>query len=206
MKILRKILKIITLIIASILILLVLLVGLAKLFESELVSFTLGRLEKRIDAPLSIGKVSLIPLFSFPRVSAEINDLLIGNPNGYNDDTLFCIGSLKVGLDSWNFFHGIYTIDKIEISDVSFDYEVLENGESNIDFLIQAFSDTTTVINTKPEQASDLLATPLDITAEKIKLENIQINYMDSINTIGAQLNIPDILKERQRIISIKEN
>ncbi len=171
---------------------LLLVVG-AKIFESELASYTMSRLESQIEAPMSIGKVSLIPLFSFPRLSAEINDLWIGEPEGQKGDTLFCIRSLKVGLDTWDLIDGIYTIDKVEISGLDFDYTLDKNGKSNIDFLIYAFVDTTLVIEAIPEISDEAVSKPLDITAENCKLENIRINYYDSLTQMGSQVYIPKI-------------
>ncbi len=164
-------------------------VVIAKIFEDKLASFTIEKLESEIDAPLSVGKVSLIPLFSFPQLSAEINKLYIGDPNIQNGDTLLFINSLKVGLDSWDLISGVYTIDKMEISGLDFDYTIDKRGRSNIDFLINALVDTTTVID-----QDDKRATPLDLTAEKLKLENINIRYYDSLNNIGSEVKIPEII------------
>jgi len=75
MKILYKALKITGIITLSIVIFMIITVVLAKIFEDKLASFTIMKLEKKINAPLSVGKVSLIPLFSFPHISAEIHKL-----------------------------------------------------------------------------------------------------------------------------------
>jgi len=160
----------------------------AKIFEDDLIAFTIEKLEKEIDAPLSVGKVSLIPLFTFPRLSAEINKLYIGNPKSQNNDTLFFINSLKLGLDSWDLIHGIYTIDEMEISGLDIDYEVDSTGKSNIDFILNAFVNRDSVVS------SDTIRTPLDISAQKLKLENIKIRYYDSYNNIGSQVTIPEII------------
>lgn len=188
MRILKKTLKILSIIIISIIVFLLLLVGGAKVFEDDLAAFTMERLGKQIDAPMSIGKVSLIPLFSLPRFSAEINDLWIGEPESQNGDTLFCFSSLKLGLDSWDLINGIYTINKVEISGLNFDYTVDKNGTSNIDFLINAFVDTT---NTA--LPNDTVVKPLDLSAQKVKLENIRINYYDSLSQMGLHIHIPEI-------------
>ncbi len=161
----------------------------AKIFEDKLASFTIDKLENEIDAPLSVGKVSLIPLFSFPRLSAEINKLYIGDPQSQNSDTLFFINSLKVGLDSWDLMNGIYTIDHMEISGLDFDYEVDSCGKSNIDFIINAFVDTISV-----SEANDEVAAPLDLNVEKLKLENIKVKYYNSHSKIGSQVTIPEII------------
>jgi len=187
MKTFRKILKIAGIVVISTIVFMLLTVVVAKIFEDDLASFTLEKLETRIDAPLSVGKVSLIPLFSFPRLSAEINQLYIGDPDSRNSDTLFFVNSLKVGLDTWDLIHGIYSIDKLEISGLDFDYQVDSAGKSNIDFLINAFADTATVV--EPESVS----TPLNLSAEKLTLEDIRIRYYDSLTHMGAEVTIPEI-------------
>ncbi|MFK5855718.1 MAG: AsmA family protein [Bacteroidota bacterium] len=187
MKILYKFLKIAGLIILSVILFMIITVVVAKIFEDELASFTIKKLESEINAPMSIGKVSLIPLFSFPRLSAEINKLYIGDPQSQNSDTLFFINSLKVGLDSWDLIFGVYTIDEVEISGLDFEYTIDKSGKSNIDFLINNFVDTNT------ENTDDTVATHIDISAEKIKLENIHISYYDSLTNIGSQVTIPEI-------------
>ena len=184
---LKKLLKIVSIFIVSIVLLMILTVVVAKIFEDKLVSFTIVQLESKIDAPLSIGKVSLIPLFSFPRLSAEINKLYIGDPKSKYNDTLFFVNSLKVGLDSWDLIHGIYTIDEMEISGLDFDYEVDSTGKSNIDFIINAFVDTNTM------NEGDSITTPIDLSAEKLKLKNVHVKYYDSLNNVGSQVVIPEI-------------
>ncbi len=187
MKTLNRILKITGIIIISIIVFMVLTVVVAKIFEDKLASFTVEKLESQINAPMSVGKVSLIPLFSFPRLSAEINKLYIGDPQSQYNDTLFFINSLKIGLDSWDLINGIYTIDEMEISGLDIDYEIDSTGKSNIDFIINAFVDTNTNVDI------DTVSSPLDISAEKLKLENIHVRYYDSLNNIGSQINIPEI-------------
>jgi len=187
MKTFRKILKIAGIVVISTIVFVLLTVVVAKIFEDDLASFTLEKLETRIDAPLSVGKVSLIPLFSFPRLSAEINQLYIGDPNSRNSDTLFFVNSLKVGLDTWDLIHGIYSIDKMEISGLDFDYQVDSSGKSNIDFIINAFSDTATVVE------HESVSAPLNLSAEKLTLEDIRIRYYDSLTHMGAEVTIPEI-------------
>ncbi len=193
MRIWKKTLKITSIIIVSIILFMVLLVFGAKMFESQLASFAIEKLEGEIDAPMSIGKVSLIPLFSFPRLSAEINNFWIGDPKSKNGDTLLFIHSLKVGLDTWDLIDGIYTIDEMKISGLDFDYIIDKKGQSNIDFLIYAFGDTTAASDTIPVLPRDVVEAPLDLTAEKLSLENIRINYYDSLANIGSQVYIPEI-------------
>ena len=171
----------------SIILLMIITVVVAKIFEDRLVSFTIEKLENRIDAPISVGKVSLIPLFSFPRLSAEINKLYIGDPQSRYSDTLFFINSLKVGLDTWDLIKGAYTIDEMEISGLDFDYEVDSSGKSNIDFIFNTF------VSTDSESNRDTTSTPLDLSADKLKLENIRIRYYDILNNIGSQITIPEI-------------
>lgn len=159
----------------------------AKIFEDKLAEFTVEKLESKIDAPMSVGKVSLIPLFSFPRLSAEINKLYIGDPQTQYNDTLFFINSLKIGLDSWDLIHGIYTIDEMKISGLDIDYEIDSAGKSNIDFIVDAF------VVPDQEVKSDTVSTPLDLSAEKLKLENIHVSYYDSLNNFGSEITIPKI-------------
>ena len=193
MGILRKILKITRILIVSIILFVILLVVGAKIFENELASFAMKKMGNEIDAPVSIGKVSLIPLFSFPRFSAEINNLWIGDPKIPNSDTLFFVHSLKVGLDSWDLMKGIYTIEKVEISGLNFDYIIDKNGKSNIDFLLNTFVDTTSYTDTSHVIPIDTATAPLDLTIQKCKLENIRINYYDSLTNIASQVYLPEI-------------
>ena len=176
----------------------------AKIFEDELASFTIETLETEINAPMSIGKVSLVPLFSFPRLSAEINELYIGDPKSQNNDTIFFINSLKVSLDSWDLIKGVYTIDKMEISGLDFEYTVDKNGKSNIDFIINTFVDTSEVA-----VSTDTAATPLNLDVEILKLQNINIKYYDSLTITGAQITVPEIFikaKTKNNIYKGKTN
>ncbi len=187
MKILKKLLKITSIFIASIIVLVILTVVVAKIFEDKLAAFTMEKLENTIDAPMSVGKVSLVPLFSFPRFSAAIHELYVGDPESQNNDTLLFINSLKVGLDSWDLIRGVYTIDEMKISGLDFDYIVDSLGKSNIDFIINAFVDTTHEVKT------DTTSVSLDFNAEKLQLENIKVRYNDKKTNVAAQIIIPNI-------------
>ncbi len=183
----RKLLRITGIIILSIIAIMIMTVALAKVFEDRLASFTMEKLESTFDAPMSVGNVSLIPLFSFPRLSAEIHNLYIGDPHNKNNDTLFYINSLKVGLDSWGLMSGKIKIDEMKISGLDFDYVVDSTGKSNIDFIIDAFADTTTVDN------NDTISIPLDLSADKVVLENIHVKYHDKQSKMRSWVTIPEI-------------
>ncbi len=187
MKTLKKTLKIAGIIVISIILFMILSVAIAKIFEDDLAAIAMEKLESEIDAPMSIGKVSLVPLFSFPSLSAEINELYIGEPKSTSKDTLFFIHSFKVGLNSWDLISGVYTVDKLEISGLDFEYTINKKGKANIDFIIESFTDDTE--SNTDENTSD----NLDLNAQKIKLENIQIKYHNSITDLGTRIKIPEI-------------
>ncbi len=184
MRILKKVFKIIGIAAASVLLLLLVTVAVAAIFQDELTDFTIEQLESTIDAPISVGKVSIAPFFSFPRISAEIHSLYVGDPKTINGDTLLFINSLKVGLDSWDLINGLYTIEEMKLTGLDFDYIVDSTGGTNLDFLINAFSDSTSTHETSE-------VSPLDIDARKISLENILVRYNDQQSKIAAQVRIP---------------
>lgn len=192
MKIFKKVLKITGISIASLLLFLIVVVLVAKLFENDLASIAMDELGKEIHAPVSVGKVSAIPLFSFPRFSAEINDLWIGEPGSKKSDSVFYLQSVKVGLDTWDLINGKYTIDKLEISGLNFDYYINTRGKSNIDFLIDAFTDTTTVVEDVPSDTSRTTAA-LILTAQKGRLADISIRYFDTTTNTAATIYIPQV-------------
>lgn len=158
----------------------------AKIFEDDLASYTMETLEKEIDAPISIGKIYVNPLFSFPSLSLEVNQFWIGKPNNQNGDTLLFINNLKVAISSLDLINGVFTIKKLEISGLDFDYIVDKKGNTNIDFILNSFTDTTKVSKNKEEVS-------VDFSADKLKLKNINVNYTDSLNVIGAHIFIPEL-------------
>jgi len=187
MKILKKTLKISGITFGVIILLMLIISIAAKIFEDDIAKLTIDSLENEIDAPMSIGKVSLNPVFSFPRLSVEINQFWIGEPENNNNDTLFYINSLKAGLNSWDLMFGAYTINKLEISGLDFDYIINKNGKTNIDFITAVFVDTVPDI---PENRGE---GKLDFSIDKFKIDNININYYDSTKNIASQIYIPEI-------------
>lgn len=177
---------------ASVLLFLIVVVLVAKLFESDLASIAMDELGSEIGAPVSVGKVSAIPLFSFPRFSAEINDLWMGEPGSKKSDSVFYLRSVKVGLDTWDLINGKYTIDKLEISGLNFDYYINTKGKSNIDFLIDAFADTTKAATEMPPDTSRTTAA-LFLTAQKGRLADISIRYFDTTTNTAATVYIPQV-------------
>lgn len=187
MKILIKILKIIGIVFLSFILLSIISVGIAKFYEDDLARYAVKELEEEFQAPMSIGKVSLIPLFSFPNISAEINKLYIGDPKSQNNDTLFYINSLKLGLNTWDLLAGKQSIDKLEIADLEFEYLVDKQGKSNIDFLFESF------VHSSSETVEDTSSTSLDFKAENLTFKNIKLIYFDSLNQMGSVLKIPEL-------------
>jgi hypothetical protein len=78
----------------------------------------------------------------------------------------------------------------LEISGLDFEYIVNKDGQSNIDFLLDSFLDTSTE-NT--QETIDSTETSLDFSADKFKLKDIRIQYFDSLNKMGGHLHIPEI-------------
>lgn len=187
MKILFKLIKTIGIIFLAIILLSIISVVVAKIYEDDLANYAVKELEKEFQAPMSIGEVSIIPLFSFPHISAEINKLYIGDPHSSQNDTLLFINTLKLGLNSWDLIAGKQTIEKLEVSGLDFEYIVDNRGESNLDFLIKKFADS------ESESIEDPAETALDFNAEKLTFKDIKLVYFDSINLIGSVMKIPEI-------------
>jgi uncharacterized protein involved in outer membrane biogenesis len=201
MKIFKKVLKITGIVLASFLLFLIIVVLVAKLFEDDLATIAMDELGKEIEAPMSIGKVSVIPLFSFPRFSAEINDLWVGDPNSSHHDSLLWLQSVKVGLDTWDLIHGKYTVEKMELSGLTFSYTVDTKGRTNIDFLMEVFLDTTQTVEPDPVAESESYS--LFLTAEKARIQNVKVRYYDSLTNIAATIIMPEI---NLKIKSLKDS
>jgi hypothetical protein len=181
---LKKLIKLFSIVIVTILLLIAITIGLAAIFQDEITDYTIKQIESTIDAPIAVGKVSVVPFYSFPRLSAKIHNLYVGDPESQNNDTLLYINSLKVGMDSWDLMSGKITIEQMQLSGLAFDYLVDSSGQSNIDFILNAFSDSLQNSNTETTST-------IDIDAKKVELENILVRYSDNKSNIDAHIYIP---------------
>ena len=192
MKILKKILKIFLIVLIAIVLLLVIAAVGVKVYQKEIISIAVEKVSKQIDTPISIGEVALVPLFKFTKLSVDIGDLSIGDPDNLDKDTLLFVESCKLALNIDDFLDGIYNIEEAEITGLSAKYTMFADGKSNLDYLIEAFDKLAPDENEKPKDTVSDDA-PLIFSAEKISFHRIELQYKDLTTGDRAKLFIPAV-------------
>ncbi|MFY0627429.1 MAG: hypothetical protein JXR07_14100 [Reichenbachiella sp.] len=185
-----KILKISSLIILS---LIILLTVLGWVFQDKITNLAIDQISDTVGAPMTMKKVRFSLVRRFPLASIEIQELWLGAPESGDStkqestDTLAVIDKMFLSLNTRALFSNVIKVRKVEVMNGHFNYLVDENGLSNIDFLLA--SDSTDVVvedSTKVEE-------DLDISLEKLVLQNISCLYKDETLKAKAKVLIPNI-------------
>lgn len=180
----KKALKIFSIIIGALLIMIIILSIIGKVKEKEIADMALQNISASIKAPLVIGDISLNLLRKFPLATIEFEDIRLGSFDSLNmtdtlvslNKTLAKIENVYVSVRSMPLFNGLLEIMKVEIKGLECSYIVDKHGKSNFDFLIDT---------------SDTSSTTMNVKLKELFLRDIQCNFYDSLNQMGAKIDIP---------------
>ncbi|QKG78920.1 AsmA family protein [Tenuifilum thalassicum] len=163
------------------------------LFEGKIVRMAVQEVEQTLKAPISYGKISVLPFRDFPNLTLRISGFNLGQQAdsvrifGITDlpDTLIGFKNVFVSVKAYPLFNNKVDINGFELNGFRLNYIVDSAGRSNFDFLIP--SDT---IETEPDTAAQTL---LNILLKNLTLSDINLNYRDENLKAKANINIPKL-------------
>ncbi|MDT8390251.1 MAG: hypothetical protein RRC34_07060 [Lentisphaeria bacterium] len=151
---------------------------------------------KVVKAPVTLGKVSLSPFSG----NGEINDFIVGNPNGFTSDSSFELGTVKLDIELSSLMSDTVVINEITVDGPKITYERalktsnLKTILDNVKAFAGGGDDTTEEPEKTPEKpTSDKPAKTFII--RKIALTNTSARVTTTLlKDASATLTIPDIL------------
>ncbi len=113
-----------------------------------------------------------------------VNDLRIAEQGGFENGTFAELDHLRIHLSWWHLLHGHARVDSIILSNVTVRLTVQEDGTPS-------WADLTA--QDSPEQNSsaddNLLPFGLDVTAQRVRLEQLHVQYIDKAQGNTAEID-----------------
>ena len=171
-------------------------IGIAKLFEGNIIRLAVKEIESSLKAPISYGEVSLVPFRDFPNLTVRISDFKLGQQAdsvrifGIKDlpDTLVGFKNVFVSVKAYPLIKSKVIINGIELNGFRVNYLVDSTGKSNFDFLIPP--------DTAENHVDTVTQTILNILLKNLTLSDIQVSYADQKLNAAADIFIPNLRLE----------
>jgi uncharacterized protein involved in outer membrane biogenesis len=169
--------KIIITVLIIVALLLVSVVAIPLFFKKNLIDATTTTINKQINAEVGFTDFRLSLFSNFPKVTLEIDNLLILGKNEFENDTLLSVGTAKATTTLSSLFKksGI-VIDEIVVDKPTLNLLVNDAGNENWDLTATASSQQKPVANSLSENADDV---PLALQLNKIEIKNATFLYSD---------------------------
>ncbi len=202
LKIVKKVLKVLGWIAASVLFLLLCTILLIRLpsVQNYLTQKAIGFVESKIGTKVTLDNIFL----SFPK-KIVLRGLFVEDQS---QDTLLYIDKLSIDTDLWELTHNSIQLNTINLENTTaFIKRSSRDSTFNFDYIINAFSDTTTVDTTS--------VSPWKFSLKNIAIENVKVSYDDqfagnNVNATLGNLNVEiktfDLTTPKLEISSIKWN
>ena len=184
----KRILKIFGFLVLSVLLLITILIIIISLSENKIAEITQNQISKSISASVDIEDLSFTVFKDFPYATVELAGVKIKSQNSeipnksVEKQDILNINRLYVSVKSIPIFKGIYEVENLEINDAIINYTVDSLGKSNIDFLLE--QNTTTSSDT---------SSIMFLNLEKVELNNTTIYYDNDTLQLKAKIHFPEL-------------
>ena len=156
--------------------------------QNRIVDFATSYISNKTHTKVEIKNISI----SFPK-SIVIEGLYLEDKK---KDTLLYAGQTKVNIAFRDLFYHEIHINSFALEEVSLNVNRSETDSLfNYDFLLTAFSDTTTKTKAKPEEKSKWT-----FSVDRITMKNIQLHYNDNYGGTIAAANLKGLELKMDKI------
>ena len=136
-QIILRVIKILFIIISLIFLLLF---TIARLFSDEIENEILKKIKSQINTSLTLEDVEFTFYDNFPKASVRITNLLIKEPEGFENDTLIFSKKAYIEISLLDIFDKNYNLENIIISDAKINIKYNNLNEPNYDIFKKAES------------------------------------------------------------------
>ena len=191
----KKTLKIFLYFILSIILLIISLTLVAKLAENKIADLVTNKIAEEIKAPIKINKVSFSLLRQFPYATIKLSGIYLGECDSVAQlhsvsptDTIVYFGNIYLKVKTKALLDNKVEVLSVKVEDADINYNIYDDGTTNIDFLMSSETDTSEVIEDTVPSA------PINAMLNKLALRNINIYYNDDSTNTKAHIVIPEII------------
>jgi uncharacterized protein involved in outer membrane biogenesis len=132
--------------------------------QDKLIKTIITEINKRVDVPISVGKIAINWYQDFPNISIVCNDVKIQEAIKGSDAYLAELQQLAFSFDLLSLFRGDYTFDRVRLKNGTVTILTTKKGERN--YLIL-------------KKSSDSKKKDINFDLNKIEIEKVDINYID---------------------------
>ncbi len=159
----------------------VLLLAAPVLFKDEILTFVKKELNQQLDADTDFEDVNVSLIKSFPKLSAEIENLSITGRDSFSGQNLAEIGNLRFVLDLSSVINKEQDpkIEQIIVDDAKIDLLILADGRANYD------------IYKSTAEATDTAQEGLSLELSKVVVNRSSLSYTD--RSVDQALSLQDI-------------
>ena len=163
----RKILKLLKYTVWLLIVALGSAVTLGYCYQDRVLQHFVQEANRYLTAPVSVNRISLSFLSSFPHVSVALDSVQI--PGYEGERSLAKIAHADFSFDLWSLLQGQYIIDQVALRQGKVFLHVNEEKQRNFDIFRSA--DTTTIARQN--------SSPLAFHLQKITLDQVEVDYVD---------------------------
>ena len=156
-------------------------------FKQNLLNVTKSTINKQVNAEVNFGGFKLSLFNDFPKVSLELQDVLIIGKGEFQKDTLLKVSSLNAKMNLKELFSKTgMSIEEIYLNQPDLKLVVAQSGKANWDLAKETTSSTNEVSNENIESENSF-----NLQLEKIEIREANLYYID--REINMLLGFEDI-------------
>lgn len=140
-------------------------ITLSYVYQDKIIAIFINEANEQIKTPVQVEEITFSVLKKFPRVTVNLKNVNIQESIAGSTESLAKAKNISFGFNLFALFKGDYVIDQVDLEDAEVFLKVLPSGENNY------------VIFEKDTAAHKKA---IAFQLEKIKLNNVLLNYEDS--------------------------
>jgi hypothetical protein len=139
----KKIRKILLWVFGILLVLAIQGVILIFLYEKEIKSAALDKLNQQLNSPIEVGKIELSYFKHFPYISLRFPDVTIYESNNNHKGILLQASEISLFFNIWDIYQGKYDVKKLYINHASWNSKIDQFGNNNFE-IVKSDTNTST--------------------------------------------------------------
>ena len=143
-------------------------VALGYYYQDRVLQYFVEEANRYLTAPVTVERISLSFLSSFPHISVALDDVQI--PGHEGEHPLAKVAHIDFSFDLWSLLHGQYIIDQVALQQGQVYLHVNQEGHRNFDIFRPADTTRTTLHKSN---------SPLAFRLQTIALDQVQVDYVD---------------------------
>ncbi|WP_340114223.1 DUF748 domain-containing protein [Maribellus mangrovi] len=176
--------RVITIVLIIVVILIAAVVAIPVFFKQNMLDYARNTLNKQLNAQVEVADLKLSLFRSFPKVSLQLEGVVISGKGTFENDTLVQLRSLRTSTTLKSVLHpSNMAIEEIVVDNARVNLLVAENGEVNWDI---EKPKSKTKENNKPDSAEE---DDFHLQLDKIEIRNVSMVYDDQMTNMKLTLD-----------------